>query len=274
MMKRVGLVCQPKADRSGQLAQEVERHLHSVGVTSWRADVGDSEALLRETPGSDLVVTLGGDGTIVAVAHQTAHLGVPILGVNLGRLGFLTELEPDQALPGISSVLQGRYWVEERMMLHAELRRDGHLTQRHEALNDVVASRGRVARVVRIEAYIDGQYLTTYYGDGVVAATPTGSTAYSLAAGGPVLEPQLRNIVLTPIAAHLTVAQSLVLPSDASVRLIVRTGYEASLTVDGQDGAELADGDEVHVTASEVTCRFIRMGERTYFYRTLLEKLR
>jgi NAD+ kinase len=143
-----------------------------------------------------------------------------------------------------------------------------------EALNDVVTSRGRVARVVKVEAHIDDQYLTTYYGDGVIVATPTGSTAYSLAAGGPVLDPELRNMVVTPIAPHLALGQSLVLHPEARVRLALWTGYEATLTVDGQEDEELFDGDAVVVTASAKACRFVRMGEHNYFYRTLLQKLR
>ncbi len=273
-MKVIGLVHQPKIAASDPLAGRVQGWLESRTVDAWRAAVDDKDRIRRQASSSDLLLTFGGDGTIVAAAHLTAGTNVPILGINLGRVGFLTEVEPDDVFLRLEAVLDGRFWLEERMMLHAELVRDGKLVRSFEALNDVVTSRGRFARMLRIDAQIDGQHLTTYFSDGVIAATPTGSTAYSLAAGGPILHPQLRNLVITPIAAHLTVAQSLVLHADARVQLTVRTGHEAALTVDGQEDAELGDGDVVVVTASPKSCRFVRTGETNYFYRTLLEKLR
>ncbi|MGC8786984.1 MAG: NAD(+)/NADH kinase [Anaerolineae bacterium] len=273
-MKRFGLLHHPKIDASQTLAQEVETLLRAHGVSAWQASAWDEAEVMRQAPGTDLLITFGGDGTIVRTARIVAAYHLPILGVNLGRLGFLAELQPAQIRDKLEALVDGRYWLEERMMLHAEVERAQRIVHSCEALNDVVVSRGRIARVVRIETYVDGQYLTTYVADGVIVATPTGSTAYSLAAGGPILEPSLFNLLLTPIAPHLTVATALVLPATAHVHLGLSTEYEASLTIDGQVDLPLEDGDIVVVAASHNVCRFVRMGERNYFYKTLLERLR
>ena len=216
-MTKFGLLYQPKIAQADHLSREVEAHLWALGVSVWRASVLDETIALERSPASDMLITFGGDGTIVHVAHMTAGLGIPLLGVNLGRLGFLAELPPAEAVSRMEAVVCGRYWLEERMMLRAQLMRGTALVQTFEALNDVVASRGCVARMVRLQAHVDGQYLTTWFADGLIVATPTGSTAYSLAAGGPILDPRLRNILLTPIAPHLTVAQALVLHPEARV---------------------------------------------------------
>ncbi|MBC7233405.1 MAG: NAD(+)/NADH kinase [Chloroflexi bacterium] len=273
-MKRFGLLHHPKISASQTLAQEVEASLRSYGVVAWQASAWDEAEVLRQAPGTDLLITFGGDGTIVRTARIVAAHHLPILGVNLGRLGFLAELQPAQVQDKIEALVDGQYWLEERMMLYAEVKRERRIVHSYEALNDVVVSRGRIARVVRVETYVDGQYLTTYVADGVIVASPTGSTAYSLAAGGPILEPTLFNLLLTPVAPHLTVATALVLPSTAHVHLGLSTEYEASLTIDGQVDLPLVDGDVVTVAASSNVCRFVRMGERNYFYKTLLERLR
>jgi len=272
--KRFGLLHHPKIPESQQLAQETETGLLALGVSVWRASAWEEAEVLQAAYESDLLITFGGDGTIVRAARVTAGQNLPILGVNLGRLGFLAELQPWEVSDRLEALVNGQYWLEERMMLHADLRRDQRVIQSFEALNDVVVSRGRVGRVVRLDTYIDGQYLKTYVADGVIVSTPTGSTAYSLAAGGPILDPQLFNILLTPVAPHLAVARALVLPTTVHVHLEVSTEYEATLTVDGQVDVPLNDGDAVIVRASPNVCHFVRMGERNYFYRTLLERLR
>jgi len=273
-MKRFGLLHHPKIAESQRLAQEIEASLQDLGASVWHASAWDEAEVLQRTHESDLLITFGGDGTIVRTARITAGHDLPILGVNLGRLGFLAELQPWEVPGRLEALLNGQYWLEERMMLHADLERGERTVRSFEALNDVVVSRGRIARVVRLETYIDNQYLTTYVADGVIVATPTGSTAYSLAAGGPILDPQLFNMLLTPIAPHLTVATAVVLPATVRVHLEVSTEYEATLTVDGQVDVPLDNGDTVVVAASRNICRFVRMGERNYFYKTLLERLK
>jgi NAD+ kinase len=255
------------------LAQDAAAKLRDLGATVWRASAYDEAQVQRDGRDSDLIISFGGDGTIVRVARTIAGLNVPLLGVNLGRVGFLAELQPQEVSGKLEALVKGQFWLEERMMLHADLERDGRVIQSFEAINDVVAGRGRIARVVRITADVDGECLTTYVADGVIVATPTGSTAYSLAAGGPILDPRLSNLLVKPIAPHLTVATALVLPATACVRLALSTDSEAALTVDGQVSVPLQEGDVVVATASRNVCRFVRLGERSYFYKTLLEKL-
>jgi NAD+ kinase len=196
-----------------------------------------------------------------------------VLGVNMGRLGFLAELEPDEWAAALPRLTEGDYWLEERMMLYAEYHRREEC-RGYEALNDVVVSRGSLARIVRLETHIDGSYLTTYAADGLIVSTATGSTAYALAVGGPVLPPQLKNILLIPIASHLSMDRAIVLSQGAVVKILVHTDHQAILTVDGQFEYELLDGDWVTVQAGPHLSRFVRMQDQTYFYRTLMERLR
>jgi NAD+ kinase len=273
MTKRFGLLHHPRIADAPRLAQDAAARLQALGATVWCASAYDETQVLQGGRDSDLIISFGGDGTIVRVARTIAGLNVPILGVNLGRVGFLAELQPQEVSDKLEALVNGQFWLEERMMLHADLQRGERAIRSFEAINDVVVSRGRIARVVRIKAYVDGQCLTTYVADGVIVATPTGSTAYSLAAGGPILDPRLFNLLVKPIAPHLTVATALVLPATACVRLALSTDSEATLTVDGQVDVSLQEGDVVVATASGNVCRFVRLGERSYFYKTLLQKL-
>jgi len=220
-----------------------------------------------------LLVTLGGDGSILRAARAAAPYGALILGINLGRVGFLTEAEPETWRDVLALALAGEYWVEERLMLRVVAGRGGETLGRAEALNDVVAGRGARARVVHLRTEVDGGYLATYVADGLIVATPTGSTAYALAAGGPVLPPQLRNILLVPVAPHLSMARPIVLSEGVTVRIVVTGGRPAVLTVDGEVQVELESGDEVTVGASPHVARFARVREKTYFYKTLVERL-
>jgi len=273
MTKRFGLLHHPRIAEASRLAQDAAARLQALGADVWRASAYDEAQVRQEGRGSELIISFGGDGTIVRVARTLAGLHVPILGVNLGRVGFLAELQPGEVPDKLEALVKGQFSLEERMMLHADLERAERVVQSFEAINDVVASRGRIARVVRIKAYVDGQYLTTYVADGVIVATPTGSTAYSLAAGGPILDPQMSNLVVKPIAPHLTVATALVLPATACVRLALSTDSEATLTVDGQVDVPLQEGDVVVATASRNVCPFVRLGAHSNFYQTLLQKL-
>jgi len=250
------------------------RHLEAGGITTWQGSAWDEVGAAPHIAGLDLIITLGGDGTILRAARMCARHGVPILGVNLGRLGFLTEVTPERWREALPRALAGDCWVEERMMLHCESFRAGEKHASYEALNDVVVSRGGLARIVHVETNVDGSRLTTYIADGVIVSTPTGSTAYALAAGGPVLPPSLRNILLIPVAPHLTLDRAVILPEGASLTLNIATDHRARLTVDGQFDQSLLDGDQVRVQASPYAGRFVRLQSRTYFYETLMEKLR
>jgi NAD+ kinase len=222
----------------------------------------------------DLALVLGGDGSTLRTARMVAPHGVPIVGINMGRLGFLSELTPDDWREKLPGILVGDFWTEKRLMLRAQAQRGGITFGEYEALNDVVISRGSLARIIRAHTHIDGDHLVTYAADGVIVATPTGSTAYSLAVGGPIMPPELHNILVIPIAPHLSLERAIVLSEGVVVDLHISTDHEAILTVDGQFALALADGDQVVVRASPHHARFARVQERTYFYRTLMARLR
>lgn len=216
----------------------------------------------------DLLIMAGGDGSVLRAGHLCAPLGVPILGVNLGRLGFLLQIERNEWREYLDKLLNGEAWIENRMMLHAEHVRAGDTLGEWNALNEVVVGRGQTLRPVRLSASVDGRLLTSYVADGLIASTATGSTAYALAAGGPILPPELRNILIVPIAPHLSVDRAVVLSEGANVSITVK-GDNSVLSIDGQPSITLMDGDHVDIYAAEVTTQFVRFGDPGYFYRNL-----
>ena len=216
----------------------------------------------------DLLIAVGGDGTMLRAAHLCAPLGLPILGVNLGRLGFLMQIEHDQWNGMFPRLLAGEGWIEQRLMLRAEHFRAGEPIGAWYALNEAAVSRGQYLRPVHLAAQVDGLLLTSYVADGLIAATPTGSTAYALAAGGPILPPELRNILIVPIAPHLSVDRAVVLSEGSSVSIVVHS-ENAVLSVDGQAPLGLGEGDRIDVRAAEFSARFVRFGDAGYFYRNL-----
>jgi len=271
-VKTIGILYNPRVAQAYSLAEEMAAWIEQRGRQAQICTVGDASAVLC-LPETDLLVTLGGDGSILRAARAAAPYGTLILGVNLGRVGFLTEAELRTWRDVLSRALVNDYWIEERMMLRVAIRQGDHVVGSAEALNDVVVGRGARARVVHVRAEVDGGHLATYVADGLVVATPTGSTAYALAAGGPVLPPQLRNILLVPVAPHLSMERPIVLSEGVTVRIVVAGGRSAVLTVDGEVQAELESGDEVTVEASSHVARFARVQEKTYFYKTLVERL-
>ena len=272
--KSVGILHHPRIPESPQVAEEIKAFLQERGIVSWACSAWDEPGIKRMLDGTSILITLGGDGTILRAARVSAGHDVLILGLNMGKLGFLAEMNLHNWQEILSSVLAGNYWVEERMMLQASFFREREQKASYQALNDVVVSRGTLARIVHLATYIDGHYFTTYHADGLIVSTPTGSTAYALAAGGPILPPELRNILLIPIAPHLCLDKAVVLSEGSWVRVVVSTDHQAILTVDGQFEVSLRDGDEIEVQASPYVARFVRVRDRSYFYRTLLERLR
>lgn len=228
----------------------------------------------RNIADSELVITLGGDGTIVRTARLAAPCGVPILGVNFGRLGFLAEIQPEEALNLVPKILANDLWIERRMLIHVKLIRDGEAIEAYEAVNDVFLGRGETPRAVRITTWIDGAEMRTYTADGVVVATSTGSTAYALAAGGPILAPELPAMLITPIVPHPTPYPSLVVDANSQIDVSVRTYHDATLAIDGQIMRPLQRGDRVSCSRSEYVVSFIRLHPPANFYATLLDKLR
>ena len=279
----IGILHHPRKPDSLPLAQEMAAMLQALGCATWLDSAWDERGIsgrLGEAPELDMLVTLGGDGTILRAARLGAHHQLPILGVKMGRLGFLAEVEPDDWRAPLGQVLSGDYWLERRLMLDVRLGRNGLAPDdagrelHFQALNEAVVSRGRLARIVQVSAWIDGDYLTTYAADGVIVATPTGSTGYALAAGGPILPPELRNIVVVPIAPHLSLDRPVVLSEGASVKLQVASDHQVILSVDGQFDVEVANGDTVDVTASAGSANFVRVRPPAYFYRTLMKRLK
>jgi NAD+ kinase len=255
------------------MAAEMLEFIESLGASAWVSSSWSEEAIREHLQDLDLLITLGGDGSMLRAARLTTRQAVPILGVNMGRLGFLTEVQPAEWPDHIRRTLLGNYWIEERMMVHAEHRRNGQMINAYEGLNEIVISRGQLARVVRLHTYIDGGFLTTYTADGLIISTATGSTAYALAAGGPILPPELENFLLIPLAPHLSLDRAIVLSKGATVCVQVSTDHTAVLTIDGQFEIEVSNDDEVIMSASPSVGRFVRLQEKTYFYRTLMHRL-
>ena len=271
-MKHFLLLHHPKLPHSIKLAQQWSAQFDALGARATIISAWDEPAITANLDGVDLAITLGGDGTILRAARLCASVRVPILGMNLGRVGFMSELRPEEF--DARALIDKTYWIEERIMLHATFSRGGLTLGSYEALNDVVVGRGNLARVIRLATYIDEDYLTTFVSDGAIVATATGSTAYGFAAGGPILAPEVKTLVLVPIAPYLSQVKSLVLPEGSRVLLRLDTDHRSILTIDGQIHVELEHGDEVHVQASANLARFARFQTRTYFYRTLVERLR
>ncbi|MBI4455638.1 MAG: NAD(+)/NADH kinase [Acidobacteria bacterium] len=219
------------------------------------------------------ILVLGGDGTILAVARLLKHSGTPILAVNLGSLGFLTEIKLDELYPALTRVIKNKFFVDSRCMIDGTVKRKGRIVVRHTALNDVVINKGALARIIQFEAFSDQHFIGKFLADGLIISTPTGSTAYSLAAGGPVVYPNLECLILTPICPHTLTHRPLVIPLDTVVRVILRQGEEVMLTVDGQVGLPLELADEVIVTRSSNTVNLIHPENKNYFD-VLREKLK
>ena len=228
------------------------------------------ESLRKRLKGGefDLLIALGGDGTMLRAGHLCGPANVPILGINLGRLGFLIQVVHKDCRVMLEQMLRGESWMESRMMLRVEHLRAGESKSVAHALNEAVVSRGQYLRPVRLSVNVDEHLLTTYVADGLITSTPTGSTAYALAAGGPILPPELRNILLVPIAAHLSVDRAVVLSEGASISILIQ-GENSVLSVDGQEPVGLEQDDHVDVRASEYETRFVRFGDPSYFYRNL-----
>jgi NAD+ kinase len=272
-VRRVAVLYHPKKEAARPMAEEIVGWLADCHLEPWLGDTWDEQAVKPRMSQFDLVIVLGGDGSLLRAARMAAGHSAPLLGLNMGRLGFLSEMTPDTWREILPRVVAGQYWIEQRMMLRARSWRGDQLLGEHLALNDVVISRGSLARVVSLETAIDGDQLATYVADGLVISTPTGSTAYSLAAGGPILPPELHNILVIPIAPHLTLNRPIVLAEGSVIRITVGTDHQAILTVDGQFEFELRNRDRIEVSASEHASHFVRLGKRTYFYHTLLERL-
>ncbi|MBI4337465.1 MAG: NAD(+)/NADH kinase [Chloroflexi bacterium] len=275
-VQRVGIVFNARLREAQALAKQLAERLARYRV--WVCAAHDLMLFRDVMPETSVVITVGGDGTILRAVHLAAPHQVPIVGVNLGRVGFMAEVAPDQALGKVEEYLSGTPWIEERMMVSAEVFRAGvgspagTLEVLH-GLNDVVVGRAAVSRLLSLEVKVDRMPFHTYAADALIVATPTGSTGYALAAGGPVMHPGLQSLLLQPVAPHLTLASGVVLHPSAVVELVVQSDEPALLSVDGFQDCALAQGDSVRVQQSPYRARFLRAGPPSYFYSSLVQKL-
>jgi NAD+ kinase len=282
-LQGLGIVAATHKPRALEMVRLLVEELLARGVTvrvddQLRAEVGHDMPLapLAECVRADLLLVLGGDGTLLSAARQAAALGTPLLGVDLGSFGFLAAEDPDLLLGHLDDLLAGQYETETRMMLEAVVEGEGE-TQHLLALNDVVFSRVEVGRLVRLHTELDGIHLANYPADGLIVATPTGSTAYNLSAGGPLLDPRMEAIVLTPICPHTLYSRPLVVPAtvEVSVQLHDREDFAEgiTLTLDGQESLRLSAKSRVRIRRADCAARLVRLQE-TQFYQRLREKLR
>ncbi len=273
-IQAIGILYKEHHPGAVTMAETLAETLRASGREVWRMSGRDPEHMDGRLDHTDLVVVLGGDGSIISAARACSPRNVPILGVNFGRVGFLSELEPDAVVEQLPLYLDGSCWIDERSMLRAELETHSGTIEVN-ALNDVVVARGAEPHVIHVKVLIDGFEYNTTVADGVIVSTATGSTAYNLAAGGPILHPQVRSSVLTPISPHLVADRSLVLEPGAVIILEPQLGADgAVLSADGQLNYHITQGNRVRVFTSEHVTRFLRRRSPTAFYRILTAKLR
>jgi len=217
--------------------------------------------------GSDIIICLGGDGTFLKVARKVYLRNIPMLGINLGSLGFLTEVDRNEIEAAVDCLFEGKYCIEERMMLEVSIKIEGKTAAREVALNDVVISRGSVPRILNIRAYINDTFIDNFPGDGLIVSSPTGSTGYTLSAGGPIVEPDVELIIVTPICPHMLYSRSFVATGDRVVKAIVDGSYQhkAIVSVDGELGYEIKAGDIIEIRKSPHTVKFVKVNERSHY---------
>lgn len=281
MLKSVGLIINYRKKQPVLFGKEIIQWFGQRGIPTYvpredaailELDPGQTVAALDGTV--DCVIVLGGDGTFLRAARLMAPHGVPILGINLGTLGFLTEIEVRETQSALERLCAGQYFLEDRMMLEARVIRDNNLISSYVGLNDVVINKGPLARINSLELYADEEFAAAYKADGVIIASPTGSTAYSLSAGGPIVYPEVDVIIITPICPHTLHARPMVIPSHKTVLVnIVYQQSGSSLTIDGQHCSELESGDQIVVGKAPYYARLVRLKSHNFF-NVLREKLR
>jgi len=271
---RVGIVAKPDAPRAQgvilQLLPWLAARGRAVVFEKETADlvpvVVGASASKAELPGQvDLLIVLGGDGTLLSMARAVGDLGVPLLGVNLGGLGFLTATTLEEMFPALEAYLGGRMAIEERMLLAARVIRNGQPLCEYAALNDVVITKSAMSRIIDLSVSVDGRYATAYRADGLIISTPTGSTAYSLSAGGPILFPTMDAVVLTPICSHTLTNRPIVVPGTDRIEVTLLADQEVMATMDGQVGVGLREGDTVEIRKAASRIRLVRFPQKDFF---------
>lgn len=275
-LRCIGVLAHPLRPQTYPIAEQLQQVIRSRGIEAWVYTSWKPEDVLGDIPRADLVIAIGGDGAMLRSARVCAAFSVPILGINMGQLGFLTEItDYTQWQNQLETVLQGDYWIETRAMLHAQVFRNDQLVAQSDALNDAVISGSTVGRMIKLKTYVDSDWLTTYHADALVIATATGSTAYALALGGPILPPELRNILIVPSAPHLSMERPIVLADGARVVVhpIAINDNQMLISVDGQTLCDIQNDDMIRIQVSENASQFVRLRGRNYFYRALLDRL-
>lgn len=285
MDKRITKVALIGKFRSGETAEAVRLiadYLESRGLTVFiEADTGASLGdhawqtfpLAEIGAAADLAVVLGGDGTMLAAARALAPSGVPLVGVNRGRLGFLTDIASTDMLDALGRLLDGEYRIEHRFLLHAEVRRQGELLVKSDAVNDVVLAKGGLGRMIEFSVRVDGEFIYSQRSDGIIVATPTGSTAYALSANGPILHPSVRGFAMVPLCPHALSNRPIALGLDAEVEIVLAPPYEAIVHVDGQLHMDVRGEDRIRIRRSDHEVTLLHLPDHSYFA-MLREKLR
>ncbi len=274
-LRRIGFAYNPTKEPAVELRERGGGWCRMRGIEHWAAPAGELEALVRELPSTDLLVVLGGDGTFLRAALAVAEVDVPILGINLGKIGFLSKAEAHELEAILEEASRGEASVDERMLLTARILPGGRSDEgaAFTALNDVVVARGSLARVCHLDVSIDESHLATFIADGLVVSTPTGSTGYSFSAGGPILDPTSRNLVVTPIAAYLSAIRSVVVSPRQTVRCRVVDAFEALVSIDGHVDRQLAVGDVVEVRAADRPIHLVSPSSAPPFWDLLRQKV-
>jgi NAD+ kinase len=274
---RIGFAYNPTNEAAVELSARASGWCQMRGIDDWQAQSSDVERLRAELPTTDALVVLGGDGTFLRAARAVAEIDVPLLGINLGKVGFLSKAEANELEPVLESIVAGEYTIDERMVIEGRILRGSGAgepaDERHVALNDIVVARGSLARVCRLDVSIDDTHLATFIADGLVVSSPTGSTGYSFSAGGPILDPVSRNLVVTPIAAYLSAIRSVVVSPQQVVRCRVVDAHEALVSVDGREDLPLAVGDTVEVRGVERPIRLVEPHGAQPFWDLLRHKI-
>jgi NAD+ kinase len=274
-VRRIGFAYNPTNEATIELSARASGWCQVRGIGEWQAQSGDLDRLRAELPTTDALVVLGGDGTFLRAARAVAEIDVPLLGINLGKVGFLSKAEAGELETVLERIVAGDYRLDERMVIEGRILRGGGVGEgeRHIALNDIVIARGSLARVCRLDVSIDDTHLATFIADGLVVASPTGSTGYSFSAGGPILDPISRNMVVTPIAAYLSAIRSVVVSPEQVVRCRIVDAHEALVSVDGREDLPVSVGDVVEVHAMERPIRLVEPRGAQPFWDLLRQKV-
>ena len=279
-IKKIGVFCKPKAPSAsnilGKLIPWLRKKNYLIFLdTSTAAIIGETSTHDKRgvSEQADLLIALGGDGTLLGVARAAYPYSVPILAVNLGSLGFLAAISIEELYPTLENILAGKFEIENRMLLNACVWRNGDKVENHNVLNDIVINKSVVARVINLQVFVNDQYMTSYRADGLIIATPTGSTAYSLSAGGPIIHPSMHTLVLSPICPLMLTNRSILIPDQSVIQVKLSGKYDdVRITLDGQEGYDMKAEDILEIKKTKTTLQLIR-GPNKNYYQILRDKL-